>query len=113
FAILMLLILSPASRARGNDSPSLPAAKTEVDPVAAEIAAARKRIARVPCDPKIQTTMTVIPLARLKPEALVKDLEHAFAGRPGFAVAAIPSLGVVVLRADATTTALIVNGIGE
>jgi hypothetical protein len=86
---------------------------SELDSKAAEIAAARKRLARAPCDPKIQTTITVIHLFRLKPESLVKDLELGFAGQPGFAVAALPSLGVVVLRADATTTALIVNGIGE
>jgi hypothetical protein len=103
---VVLIVLRPGA-ARGGDVHESSVGGTvlneQMAKEAAEFAAARRLFREIPCDPKVEVTTVVIPLPRMDGQKIARELERTYRRRPGFVVATLPSLGIMVIRADAAT----------
>jgi hypothetical protein len=74
-----------------------------LDEPSAEFVAAMKKLGDVPCDPKVAMKTVACPLNGADTRRIAFLMELTYRRRPGFAVAAVPSCGLIVVRADAAT----------
>src|SRR5687767_364114 len=96
---VMLFPLASAAAQEGHANRPAPAKAP--DKLTVEMAAAMKKLNRVKADPQVETTLTVIPLNWMDVKRGAKVLRTLFRDRPGFAVAALPEVRCLVVRADA------------
>ena len=69
-----------------------------------EIDAAEKKLDRPKRKEKDETSVTLIPMKEVDVKEIEKALKKIYGKQPGFAVAAIPDLKCLLLRADAKTS---------
>jgi hypothetical protein len=108
WAVAALGLMSlPVARAEGTRPPAAPSDPsdqgTRQSKAEAEVAAAWKKMRRAQRKSKAETTVTVIPLKSQNVRAVARAVKKLYRHRPGFAVAALPELRCVMVRADAKT----------
>ena len=115
--VLCLLALVPPSvtSARGPESRSgTPDLEKESAKLKAESAAAWKKLRRASRKSEVKTAVKVVSVKGINSKELVRALKKIYRRTPGFALAALPSVRCLIIRADEKTmeeVLRIINGV--
>src|SRR5205807_1481264 len=104
-ASMVLGFLQPlAARAQQSRPPAMPgessAPQEGLERVASEAGAAFRKLQRPRRKANAENKVLVIPLKKLKAKEVAKALKKIYRRSPGFAVAALPEVNCVIIRAD-------------
>jgi hypothetical protein len=86
--------------AEKKDEPSTAKLDKKID---AQFAAAEKKVFRNRPKSHVDTKIEIVKLKRIKGKKAVKLLKILIGHRPGFAVAAVPEIDILLIRADEKT----------